>query len=206
MSTLHFRQMSKYSKSEHNKNIKFNKLLDAAADLFADKSIHDISITEIVKKAGVAKGTFYLYFKDKYELQDYILVRTAYEILNDAMEQVSKEDINNVADKIIRLIDIIISYLQSNTKTINFIEKNLSSGLYSDKLHQLIDENSDDYIQLFINDLKNHDQEVEDPEITIYMVVELVSSTIFNSIVYSRPLPVDQFKPILYKKVKLLLN
>ena len=53
------------SKVESNKNKKLNKLLDTAFQLFTDKGIHHTSIQDIVNHAGVAKGTFYLYFKDK---------------------------------------------------------------------------------------------------------------------------------------------
>ena len=40
----------------------------AAIPLFAAKNISQISIDEIAKNAGVAKGTIYLYFKNKEEI------------------------------------------------------------------------------------------------------------------------------------------
>jgi len=40
-------------------------LLDAAASLFAKKGVAATSIEDIVKRAGVAKGTFYHYFRDR---------------------------------------------------------------------------------------------------------------------------------------------
>ena len=36
--------------------------------------MHATAIDEVVKKAGVAKGTFYLYFHDKYDLLDQIVL------------------------------------------------------------------------------------------------------------------------------------
>lgn len=41
------------------------QILDCAAELFAEKGYHATNITDIVTRAGVARGTFYLYFKDK---------------------------------------------------------------------------------------------------------------------------------------------
>ncbi|MCC7536420.1 MAG: TetR/AcrR family transcriptional regulator, partial [Deltaproteobacteria bacterium] len=41
------------------------ELLRAARDVFASKGYHDAKIDDIVAAAGVAKGTFYLYFPDK---------------------------------------------------------------------------------------------------------------------------------------------
>lgn len=40
----------------------------SAIDLFCDKGIQQTSIDEIAKSAGVAKGTIYLYFKNKEEI------------------------------------------------------------------------------------------------------------------------------------------
>lgn len=50
-----------------NKKQKENALLQAAFDLLVEQDVHNISVSDIVEKAGLAKGTFYLYFKDKYE-------------------------------------------------------------------------------------------------------------------------------------------
>lgn len=41
------------------------ELLRAARDVFSTKGYHAAKIDDIVAKAGVAKGTFYLYFPDK---------------------------------------------------------------------------------------------------------------------------------------------
>ena len=45
------------------------KLYDAAYELFTSNGVHNTVIDDIVKSAGVAKGTFYLYCKDKYSLE-----------------------------------------------------------------------------------------------------------------------------------------
>jgi AcrR family transcriptional regulator len=45
-----------------------SQILRAAADVFVDKGFHDAKVSDIVRAAGVAQGTFYLYFKTKTEL------------------------------------------------------------------------------------------------------------------------------------------
>ena len=50
------------SKIEEKKQIKKENLLSSAYNLFIKKGINDTSISDIVNEAGVAKGTFYLYF------------------------------------------------------------------------------------------------------------------------------------------------
>ena len=58
--------MIKLSIQETKENKK-NRLLDTGFKLFTEKGIQNTSIQDIVDNANVAKGTFYLYFKDKYE-------------------------------------------------------------------------------------------------------------------------------------------
>ncbi len=41
------------------------KILTHARDVFARRGYHDAKIEDIVLAAGIARGTFYLYFKDK---------------------------------------------------------------------------------------------------------------------------------------------
>jgi len=40
-------------------------ITDAAIQVFADKGFHQARVSDIAKKAGVADGTIYLYFKNK---------------------------------------------------------------------------------------------------------------------------------------------
>ena len=61
------------SKVDHNKQQKRNSLLDSAFSLFIRNGFSKTSISDIVNAAGVAKGTFYLYFKDKYDIRNHLI-------------------------------------------------------------------------------------------------------------------------------------
>ena len=54
-------------KLELNKKKKKDALFNTAFELFTTKGLTKTTISDIVNQAGVAKGTFYLYFKDKLE-------------------------------------------------------------------------------------------------------------------------------------------
>jgi TetR/AcrR family transcriptional regulator, fatty acid metabolism regulator protein len=43
-------------------------IADAAIEVFADKGFHQARVSDIAKRAGVADGTIYLYFKNKEDL------------------------------------------------------------------------------------------------------------------------------------------
>ena len=57
------------------------QLLAVALDLFAERGYHATSITHIIEKASVARGTFYQYFRSKQEIFD--------DLLDQLFEQVS---------------------------------------------------------------------------------------------------------------------
>ena len=60
-------------KLESNKQQKRTSLLDTAFKSFINTGGIKTSIAEISQKAGIAKGTFYLYFKDKYDIRNKLI-------------------------------------------------------------------------------------------------------------------------------------
>ncbi|UJF31372.1 TetR/AcrR family transcriptional regulator [Paenibacillus hexagrammi] len=52
------------------------KLLAAAVEMFTENGYYDTKISDIVKKAGVAQGTFYLYFQTKESIFTSIIKET----------------------------------------------------------------------------------------------------------------------------------
>ena len=62
----------------------------SAITLFCEKGIQQTSIDQIAKSAGVAKGTIYLYFKNKEEI-----VFTIWDILTQQHEEVFYKRINS---------------------------------------------------------------------------------------------------------------
>ena len=194
------------SKINDNKQEKERKLLNTALHLFSEKGIKKTSIQDIVKDAGIAKGTFYLYFKDKYELQDVLLAKTSHELFSKACKEATQQQFDRLDDKIVFIIDSIINELIVRPNILKFIQKNLSLGLYSEKLTDLLDSEELGIKELFVNEVKEKDIPLEYPEMTLFMIIELVSSTVFTSIVESHPLPIEEFKPHLYKTIRLLIN
>jgi TetR/AcrR family transcriptional regulator len=58
----------KRATSEQAKRERQGAIVDAALDLLMEQPYHDISISQIARAAGLAKGTVYLYFETKEEL------------------------------------------------------------------------------------------------------------------------------------------
>ena len=188
---------------------KESRLLNSGFKLFINKGFQDTSIQEIVDDAGVAKGTFYTYFKDKYDIRNKLIAKKSNKLFNDAYKKLKKTDINKLDEQVIFIVDYIINYLEKNKLLLQFISKNLSWGIYTKTLNELYQKNeteNNSILELFLNGIKEQKLKIENPEVTLYMIIELVSSTCFNSILYKEPLPIDEFKPYLYKEIKKLIN
>lgn len=194
---------------KYDKKEKENRLLETAFKLFTEKGLKETSIQDIVDNANVGKGTFYLHFKDKYELRDILIAKKSEKLFDDALKSLHENYISNFSDQIIYIINYVIDELSKNQILLKFISKNLSWGVYNKALSSLYnskEENKNKLYSLFMNGIKENNIELENPEVTLFMIIELTGSTCFNSILYKDPVPIDEYKPFLYNAIRNLLN
>ena len=59
---------------------------------------------------------------------------------------------------------------------------------------------------IFMNGVEKNNIKLKYPEATLFMIIELASSTSFNSILYNMPLPIDEFKPLLFEEIRKILK
>ncbi len=196
----------KRRKKEEKKQEKKQKLLESSFNLFTKKGIKNTSVQEITENAGTAKGTFYLYFKDKYEVENQLIIRKSKQLFEKAVNALKKQTITNFEDEIIFVINYVIDELNKNRLLLKFISKNLSFGLYNEKVSKITMDNALGLKELFIEGIKKNNVNLKNPEVTLYMIIELVSSTCFNSIINRQPLKIDLYKPYLFDAIKLLLK
>lgn len=93
------------------------QILHFARDVFAKHGYHAAKIDDIVAAAGIARGTFYLYFDDKRAIFEEIVDRT-FERLGMSIVRVDTEDPNrSVADQIRENIRAIVHALLEDPAT-----------------------------------------------------------------------------------------
>lgn len=195
------------SKLELNKKQKRESLLESAFSLFTSKGIHKTSISDIVEKSGVAKGTFYLYFKDKYDIRNMLIAHKASQLFRKADAELQKSNINNIFDEIIFLTDNIINQFCEDKTLLNFISKNLSWGIFKTSLISPSSDNEIDFYNILYTRLLNReDYKFKNPEIMLFMIIELISSTCYSSILYSEPVSIDELKPYLFDSIRDIIK
>lgn len=114
--------MSKRASAEaHNRSVtpinsrmpeKYQRILDAAVSVFAEKGFHVARISDVADRAGVADGTVYLYFKSKEEI-----LMTAINTAFDAFVKHARSELETIpspADKLRRLARLHLHALGSN--------------------------------------------------------------------------------------------
>ena len=121
-------------KTERNKQQKRDALLNTAFHLFSTKGMQKTSISDIVEEAGVAKGTFYLYFQDKSDIRNKLISHKASQLFQSAYAAMKKTGITRFEEQIIYMVEFILDKLSKYTMLMTFISKHLSWGVSKNAL------------------------------------------------------------------------
>ncbi|WP_352418168.1 TetR/AcrR family transcriptional regulator [Proteiniborus sp.] len=191
------------SKVENNKKQKESSLYDAAYNLFTTKGINDTAISDIVKKAGVAKGTFYLYFKDKYDILDRIILNKSAHVLSKAINQTKERTFESFEEELLYFIDYIIEYFKDEKLMLKLIYKNLSWGVFK-KAYKDYEEVYEIY-SMFERGYEKTQLPKDEIDKMLFMIIELTGSVCYSSIILKEPADIDEMKPILFETIKKII-
>lgn len=200
-------------KLESNKLQKRTSLLNTAFNLFTTKGVSKTSIAEISKNAGIAKGTFYLYFKDKYDIRNKLISHQSELVLKKALEDLKESKIEaqysgleGFKKTFIFIADNIIDQFSENKALLTFISKNLSWAIFKKALSSSGSDDSIDFNKAFYSLIERSGIQFKEPEIMLFMIIELISSISYSAILYSDPLDIDGLKPYLYNTINYIIE
>lgn len=185
------------------KNTKEESLFNAAYELFIDKGIHETSISSIAKKAGVGKGTFYLYFENKYDILDRIILEKSKNVLIEALNESKVREYSSFEEEVLGFIDAIIGYLKENRLLLKLMHKNLSWALLR-KAYEDYEEIHEIY-SLFERGYRNTKLSKEEIKNRLFIVIELTGSVCYSSIILNEPDNIDNIKALLFESIEKLL-
>ena len=117
--------MARITKEYHERK---NEILDVAQELFFTKGYRQTSIESIIKKIGVAKGTFYYYFKSKEDLLDKLSYKMSKKILEEVKKIVEEDDLNAI-DKLNKAYAVAGSVKLDNIELLKVLLK----AFYNDR-------------------------------------------------------------------------
>ena len=193
-------------KADLNKKLKMENLLNASFELFTSQGINKTSISDIVNKAEVAKGTFYLYFKDKYDIRNRLIAHKSSQLFIQAYSALDDADIQNFEDRIIFIMNYVLDELAANKGLLSFIYKDLSWAVFKRALTNPSFFDDAEFTEIYNRMIAESGLKLRDPEVMLFMIIELVGSTGYSSIMYSDPVSIDELKPHLEETVRGIIR
>lgn len=185
------------------KNEKYQNLISAAYELFEIKDFVKVSIDDIARKAGVAKGTFYLYFKDKYDLISKIILRKAAEFFKSEGDVVDIDNTN--ADKFAHeFIYLLIDFLVRNKTLTLLIDKNVHVCVNAviENREGIIKQMYDKFLDYF----ESKGFSADNVKVKLYIYIDMIVSSCCNAILRGKPFTLEEIKPHLYEIVTQSIN
>ncbi len=92
-------------KNQKRKDVKLERILNAAKEEFSIEPYHKVSVFKIAEKAGISRASFYCYFKSKDDIYEYIL--------NEIREELFKNCIGSKKPEYFDFIEDFFNYLLS---------------------------------------------------------------------------------------------
>ena len=182
---------------ESRKERKRQSLLAAAYGLFTEKGVAKTSVDEIVRRANVAKGTFYLYFQDKDQLLQQLVYDISARVLEEAYAWLEARRTPDFVENVLLMLDYIIEYFKRNKLVLRLVERNFSWPMVARQMS----ERSDPLWDWLMSDLERSPQasRYSEEELfrIIFVIVEMVGSVCYSSIIEGKPDTIDNMKPVL---------
>lgn len=173
------------------------KIIDTAFSLFREHSVSATAIDDIVKAAGIARGTFYLYFKDKSDLLEQIILYKSTEYMKEVLKNTLTEPINENTDfygKVKLFLNCFIDFMIKNKEMLPVMTKNISSCLKS--IPDFFDPEIAAIYKSLISYMQTLGYTPENAHITAFIVIDMTGSVCADAIMQSKPFPIEVIRDV----------
>lgn len=99
---------------------KYQAILDAATEAFAEYGFFNSQISKIAKLAGVADGTIYLYFKNKEDILISLFKERMGQFITEIRQETSQ--CQTTQERLLRIIQTHLRYMQENRSLAMFTQ------------------------------------------------------------------------------------
>lgn len=180
--------------TEVKKTEKKNNILNTAISLFQKNTVAATAVDDIVKSAGIARGTFYLYFKDKTDLLEQIIMlksrEAMVEILKESFEPGSFND--DLYEMSHTVLNNYIDFLIANKDVLCILEKNISAIMK--KAPDFGDEQVNLFHRMIVDRLTGFGYDEATAIKTIYIIADMTGSVCSDAILTKRPYPIEDIR------------
>ena len=187
------------------KEEKRKKILDSAYELFTSIGVSNTSISMICEKAGIAKGTFYLYFTDKEDVLRNLVRRVSFDILKAAHEESLKQK-DDFIDSVICMANYLIELFKNDRDALLVIKKDFIWPISEEEFNTT----TDPTMSKIRDAINKYSKEINMPEhkvlIRLYALLSMLCSVCYSSIIDGFPSDIDSLKDDIFEMAKATLS
>ena len=158
----------------------------------------------MVKAAGVAKGTFYLYFKDKYDLLNQLIVNKSMGLLRQAYREAFADPDAPIQAQMLCFVDSVIDALERNQPFTALLEKNFSRCFQS--ILNSEDPAVRDSVDVLLRRMEAGGFDRDRALHTLYLITDLTGSVCFDAIVLQKPFALPEIRPALRAAIAAIMK
>lgn len=187
--------------SQDKRKEKENKISEAAMSSFREKGIEVTSIRDIMSRTDLGLGTFYLYFRDKKDLEQRIVLDIMTELFYEAESTCVDSDSKK---RYISFINYIIDHLVEDPLELQLFSNNLNWALYAKIENDDRYKETDNNLQFILNkysSLFNDELSESERLFILSLTIQIVLSTCESALMPDSVLSIEEMKPALYKIV-----
>ena len=167
------------------------ELVATAKRLFLERGFSQTSVSAIVREAGVAQGTFYLYFKSKQALLPYLRAEVLGHYLS-AFEESTQDRAARADARLIAGVTRIHAIMREQVPLIRVLREATSS----EEIEQIWLEGretlSRPLAELIAIGRQDGSFVVDDHRMAAHLALALLDDLLFESLVWQRPAPPEQ--------------
>lgn len=176
------------SREGEDRRARRRQLIGAARHLFLAKGYAQTSVSAIVREAGVAQGTFYLYFKSKQDLLPYLRAEVLDLYLGAIQDSARRRD--RPADA--RLVDALVRIQAIMAEQVPIVRV-LREATSSEEIEQIWLAGREQLSRPLAEEIaagcSDGSFAVDDVRMAAHLALALLDDLLFESLVWSRPAP-----------------
>ena len=186
---------------------KKRRIIETAYQLFLKMGISATAVDDVVKNAGIARGTFYLYFKDKSDLIEQMVFYKSTETMKTLMYQTQAEIEDDDADFLAMVrcfVDVYIRFYAEHGEIMMVLSKNMTSFLRY--FPNFFDEEAQTLYTKILERFIAYGYTEEKANKMIYIVLEMLSAVCADALMYREPFSLPQLRQNVADAAVLLLQ
>ena len=171
-------------------------ILRAAAELFAQQGYEKTTVSQIVKKVGVAQGTFYLYFDSK----EHVRMGVHEQIINEILEKSLNIKAMEVDPfkKIELLLLSGVETMKRHQELIRVIQREVScEAVYDEESREMNRKLVGPVCEILQEGMDSGVFAKADPIITAYLIIAMVERVTCSALLWEEPAALEQVTPVI---------